>query len=167
MSDFNTPLPPNQLEKCKLKLAELQQHPNFKATAEEQLVPFKLQELFDLALWGIRAQNYEQSVRVGFGGQCTDVCSYRGAGNTKCAIGHCIPDQFYEDEFDHNAFEIGVLSLLDRKNVFRSLFWEQRSKVSLLQSIHDSMLYYSFELEMLKFAKQNELIYSPLPEDQA
>ena len=44
------------------------------------------QEIFDKALFGIRAQNYQRSVY-------DYSCRYRGENGTKCAVGHCIDDE--------------------------------------------------------------------------
>lgn len=44
------------------------------------------QEIFNLALNGIRAQNYKQSLNEG------GHCAYRGHDGLKCGIGHCIDD---------------------------------------------------------------------------
>ncbi|MBY5553747.1 hypothetical protein HFO57_09085 [Rhizobium leguminosarum] len=47
------------------------------------------QEIFDAAYLGLAAQGFTQSKSDQFG------CAYRGAGGTKCGVGHLIPDEKY------------------------------------------------------------------------
>lgn len=44
------------------------------------------QEVFNLALNGVRAQDYKQSVNK------NGYCAYRGNDGLKCGIGHCVDD---------------------------------------------------------------------------
>ncbi len=52
------------------------------------------QEIFDLAWNGLKAQGFERA-RHKIGG-----CAYRDEAGRRCAIGHCIPDDAYEDELE-------------------------------------------------------------------
>lgn len=60
----------------------------------EKKVMYKTrQKIFDIAYLGLASQNWELS-------RTPQMCMYRGPNGTKCAIGHCIPDELYEPEFE-------------------------------------------------------------------
>lgn len=84
------------------------------------------QETFDLAVAGVLAQG---------GPAVTDLgrCQYRGAGNTKCAAGHLIPDALYTRDMDDGG-QI-VTNEIARK-VILDLGHDQ-DLVEALQTAHD------------------------------
>lgn len=55
------------------------------------------QEIFDLAYTGLAAQGFELSLLPDKGDGSLTGCAYRGEDNRRCAIGHCIPDDAYND----------------------------------------------------------------------
>ena len=64
----------------------------------ETKTPYRTgQELFNLAVRGLRGQGWKQSVWVeGTVGSC----SYRGTEGRRCAIGWCIPDEVYDENLE-------------------------------------------------------------------
>lgn len=53
------------------------------------------QNIFTMAYVGLALQGFKKSV------DDVDVhCMYRGENGLKCAIGHCIPDEEYREEFE-------------------------------------------------------------------
>ena len=81
------------------------------------------QEAFDKAVRGLASQGWERSVDVS---GLWPVCSYRGPGGRRCAIGWLISDELAEDregcavrEFDYSELPTepnGRLLLLDMQN---------------------------------------------------
>lgn len=53
------------------------------------------QETFNQVVRGLASQRWERSVDPS-----TGLCAYRGAGGTKCAAGHLIPDEDYDKSFE-------------------------------------------------------------------
>lgn len=51
------------------------------------------QRLFNDAYLGLKKQGFAKSIK-GF------QCLYRGPNGLKCAIGHCIPDERYDESFE-------------------------------------------------------------------
>lgn len=68
------------------------------------------QEQFNIAVRGIAAQGWKQSVNAE-----GDTCRYRGEDGMKCAVGHLIPDEFYQGRFD--ARTVPVDDVLDELGV--------------------------------------------------
>ena len=52
------------------------------------------QEIFNKVFLGLKSQGFQQSVNK------HNVCQYRGEGGLKCAVGHLIPDEIYNKEWD-------------------------------------------------------------------
>ena len=52
------------------------------------------QEIFDIAWTGLKAQDFTQSAANEYG------CLYRGPNGLRCAIGHCISDEEYQEVFE-------------------------------------------------------------------
>lgn len=87
-------------------------------------------------------------------------CLYRGPNGTKCAVGHLIPDELYDEKMN----KLGVDSLPDSvlqyigansENSFGVL-----SLLRYLQDVHDMALTVSFALwheEMQRVAKEYKL----------
>lgn len=69
-----------------------------------------------------------------------DSCMYRGHDNTKCAVGHLIPDDKYREEFEKNNIATLVLDFpeIDLSNDWVVLLVE-------LQKIHDNVLVCNWE----------------------
>jgi hypothetical protein len=55
--------------------------------------PKNNQHAFDLALQGIRKQNYARSTKG-------SSCLYRGPNNCRCALGHMIPNSLYSKSME-------------------------------------------------------------------
>lgn len=58
-----------------------------------------LQDVFTKAVIGFRKQNY---VRSNHGGRCL----YRGPNDTRCLIGHAIPDDKFDPRWDLSLIHI-------------------------------------------------------------
>lgn len=56
------------------------------------------QQIFDQACAGVLRQGCASMVMDAF-------CAYRGYNGTKCAIGHCIPDDLYQPGMENKAPE--------------------------------------------------------------
>lgn len=120
------------------------------------------QQAFDKALFGIRAQGYKRSMKG-------IVCMYRGNNGTKCAVGHCIPDELYDPAFDdrEKMTNWAVISA-DHKNSQAVQLLSACSSELLyeMQTCHDYMpekeAHVFFEKEMRDIAKQFDLVYTPV-----
>lgn len=120
------------------------------------------QQAFDAALFGIRSQNYAKAMNE------HGDCSYRGKNNTKCAIGHSLPDELYS-----TSIEGGTIRIIMREPVFKN-FYSEVSVVLLtdMQRVHDAIGGYTqrknfnndpkdyFEFEMKKIAISWDLQYT-------
>lgn len=116
------------------------------------------QELFDNALFGIRAQGYERGYSAS-----TGLCQYRGDNGTKCAIGYSIADDNYDPQYDNGdgdalgAFAAALGAEPDD---------EMTQFMFHLQHCHDAgaparaLLADVFEARMRGFAERNGLIYT-------
>lgn len=121
-----------------------------------------MQEVFDKALFGIRAQNYKQSLSTSAG------CAYRGVNGTMCGIGHCLPDDIARS-WDLYGGDTDIRSIA---NEFPGEFERIFSGVSLdfLASIQDCHDYYlgdkgksvKWEIEMQALADKFNLNYTRL-----
>jgi hypothetical protein len=122
------------------------------------------QQVFDNALFGIRKQEYKQSVHSDGHSKCL----YRGPGGRRCGVGHSIPDEvFYQPGRpaldDRSA--TSILSLLENdqfvSDVFKGI---DRDLLADLQSAHDSTLKRgpkAFEEKMAEIAGEHNLKYTP------
>jgi hypothetical protein len=116
---------PKQIRKCGIYLR--------RTTGE--CVMLTKQEAFNIAARGIIDQGgpsvtFGQSYLGGTHG--LPRCSYRGDSGSKCAIGHLIPDQEYNDRFD--SFP---MSLVDLCKIVENLKEMEISFLNLLQNAHD------------------------------
>lgn len=104
-----------------------------------------LQQIFDKALFGVRAQGRPSAV--------DGVCKYRGPDGTKCGVGHLIPDNVYDERFDSGYYSVN--SLIVRSAEFRDALeaggvnWRDHKVEVLLtglQRAHDNAerRYYAF-----------------------
>lgn len=82
-----------------------------------------LQEIYDQAVNGLAAQEYEKCGSI-------DTCYYR-FGDLKCAIGHTIPDELYEPKFDDGGWS--------GTQVYQYLGWFYQfgDAINHLQRLHD------------------------------
>jgi len=78
-------------------------------------VPNPKQAIFDTVCEGLASQGFERSIgSMQTQGESVLVCRYRSNENhRKCAIGHLIPDDEYEERFEFSStsdvlFELGV-----------------------------------------------------------
>lgn len=53
------------------------------------------QQLFDRAVAGLARQGFQQSFD-----EAQDTCAYRGSEGMRCAMGHVLPDDKYQPEFE-------------------------------------------------------------------
>lgn len=85
--------------------------------------------MFDTAYLGLKSQGFEKSYNPEGG-----ICRYRTSHGLKCAIGHCIPDELYEERFESKSTK-WIKELLDKKS---SLFCDiEYSFIHQLQKCHD------------------------------
>lgn len=114
------------------------------------------QQAFDKALFGIRAQNYEQSMNGG-------VCAYRGRGGNKCAIGHCI-DDITAQAWDMSSDATAIQQIADNyPEDFEGYFsFSDVTFLGDLQAVHDQaeMNVSTFEEGMQDLADKYYLDYT-------
>lgn len=116
--------------------------------------PRNNQDAFDIALNGIRKQNYKRSLKK------EDFCAYRGKNGLRCALGHMIPNKLYKS---------GMEGLTPACSLFRDFpelgVYLENVDVGLLtnlQCAHDSYLTYEkwdYEDRMKEIAKDWGLTY--------
>lgn len=126
------------------------------------------QEIFDKALFGIRSQNYQQSLKV-FGKFKNYACAYRGENGTKCAVGHCISDKdanLWDSLYSSAGSAIDdIFTLNETKGSYFKYFTEDQLEfLQKLQHIHDTQLSGSgnFELGMHELASEYQLNYKEI-----
>lgn len=122
------------------------------------------QEIYNRALFGIRAQHYQMSMVDGVGH-----CKYRGTHGLKCGVGHCIDDDGLARAMDAHA-QTHILSLLrvpEFKSHLNDVFGQIDSKkeqlLADLQWAHDQRLKESpdsFERAMFDLAETYSLQYT-------
>ena len=87
------------------------------------------QEVFNTAYLGLKSQCFEKSYNPEGG-----VCQYHTTHGLKCAIGHCIPNELYDKNFEGKSAII-VQEILDHKS---SLFFHiEAGFLRKLQNCHD------------------------------
>ncbi len=121
---------------------------------------YSKQEAFDIAVEGIRGQEYQPSV-VGY------TCRYRGDNGRKCALGFLITDEEYDPALD----KAGSLSGLLSENLCTVNNTELKSLLVQLQYVHDNLgglddrstEWYKdrFEKGFQRLAKEFDLVYTP------
>lgn len=94
--------------------------------------PLTRQTAFDTAVAGLAAQGFRRSVTGSFG---QSSCVYRGPDETRCAVGHCIPDEVYTHRMEGSQ----ALELLQHYPSVRDLFADEVEAPFLqrLQLCHD------------------------------
>lgn len=90
------------------------------------------QALFDTVLTKLREQKVAAGTVTARG---NFVCRYRGDNGAKCAVGHLIPDENYDPEFEGS----GVYTLASRL-ACPSEIKRHENLLGSLQSIHDQFL---------------------------
>lgn len=91
------------------------------------------QAVFNKAVAGLAAQNFELSVKDG-----ESVCLYRGPHGRKCAVGHLIDDVVFREELNTaQATHPGVLEMLRLSGVVVSGDITERAFFRELQRCHD------------------------------
>jgi len=116
------------------------------------------QEIFDKALFGIRAQNYQRSVY-------DYSCRYRGENGTKCAVGHCIDDETAAvwDKLTDTTISGIAVNVKIRESFEKFFNLEQIKFLMQLQRAHDVSLSGSvpiFENAMQNIAISHGLHYT-------
>jgi hypothetical protein len=126
------------------------------------------QEIFDKALFGIRAQGYKQS------GKFEGGCSYRGGDDLKCAVGHCIDDET-ANKWDLLESDTSIEYVSQEiPESFKKYFSEsQVDFLGKIQHIHDNMRHSNdeffdplekngklFEERMSELAYEFNLVYT-------
>jgi hypothetical protein len=118
------------------------------------------QEVYDFVLTKIREQGTDSSDEDG------DFCAYRGHENTKCAIGHMIPDDLYDPKME----KFPVDELLHKFNLENPTTNSIISELLLsLQHAHDSAsarenvsnFMPEFEFRMRNIADHYQFDYTP------
>jgi hypothetical protein len=109
------------------------------------------QEIFDKAVNGLAGQGFIRSRQTEDDeevGESRTKCLYRGLGGTKCAVGHLIPDDVYEEWFNSygvNSLPSNVLlaaglaesSLPGDFESYRGVLVPERYFIGNLQLAHD------------------------------
>lgn len=123
------------------------------------ITPLTPQQAFDLALQGIRGQDYQRSVNHGALG----ACAYRGDNGLKCAVGHMIPAALYSPTMEGAV--IGNLLRMPQGEALRQLLGScSPAMLSALQRVHDTFLEagpHAFEDHMAHIALGYGLTYTP------
>lgn len=100
------------------------------------------QEVFNRALYGVRAQDYKQSINE------NGYCAYRGNDGLKCGIGHCVDDDLAYLMDKGNAAGVTAIEFLLREDeedfagapALRQIFHvEDAAFLSDVQSAHDGI----------------------------
>ncbi len=96
------------------------------------LNPYKNnQEVFDVAYAGLKAQGFLKAEKVIGGGKR---CVFRGINNTKCAVGHLVPDELVKDDDNFRTLE----SMINRNDYWQHLFYMIDIEfLKALQRCHD------------------------------
>lgn len=123
-----------------------------------------LQEIYDRALFGIRGQNYQQSLIGG-----TGHCKYRGDDSLKCGVGHSIDDDCLARAMDAHV-QTHILSLLRApefkqklNDIYGQIDTPKEQLLADLQWAHDQRLKESpdsFERAMFDLAETYDLQYT-------
>ena len=112
-----------------------------------------MQDMFNNAYKGLHGQMFTRSFLQGEG------CLYRGPDNTRCAIGHCIPDGDYSGAMENqrvlHVFEKLGLKIYNARTGAKNKKFKFASE---LQGIHDDNSNPAImERKLIKFAVKNNL----------
>jgi hypothetical protein len=112
------------------------------------------QEVFDHIVGALRKQG-ERSMGISKSNPDIIVCKYRGMGETKCAVGHVIPDDAYSESIEGHT----VGRLLDDPRL--SHLRPYQSLLISFQGLHDSGEPEEWEAGFFTIAANYELTYTP------
>jgi hypothetical protein len=104
------------------------------------------QQVFNKVVTALRAQGCK-SIRLD-----THCCLYRGPDNTKCAAGHILPDELYNESLEK-------LSVTSLGYIFDHIV-EDMYFLNELQRIHDHCHVLDWESQWQRIASLNNLNYS-------
>jgi hypothetical protein len=117
------------------------------------------QEIFNVVWTGLKAQGFQQSLNDG-----GSECAYRAPDGCKCAFGHLIPDELYDNKIEGSA--VGIFVQRYYKNIIPKLCdWfmetfdpEDLDFIRELQKIHDYVASpEQMEKELRRYARENRL----------
>ncbi len=121
------------------------------------------QEVFDFALTKIREQGKPSMQLNEYNG--VEACLYRGPNNTKCAIGHMIPDSDYDPEIERQDINTAVQIMYPGFGYLNHNTYPMRCLLQKLQQAHDNAspknFLSEFENSMSELAHELDLIYTP------
>ena len=107
-----------------------------------------LQELFDKAMIGWANQDWQISTTK-IDEMSRIICAYRGDNNTKCLVGHLIPDDKYTLELEGYITDKVIKTITDvSENT--STYYIIKSFLANLQCIHDEA-FRSYDGETIKY----------------
>jgi len=129
------------------------------------------QEIFDKVVAHLR----QQGVKCASTEQGEELCAYRGADGTKCAIGALIPDELYDPKVEGASvgalLNVGLPDLRTPESVRIADFlsrltkWDHDTQCAIfldgLQRIHDGWPPIDWEREFGNFAKVWNLNFTP------
>lgn len=78
-----------------------------------------------------------------------DICAYRGANNTKCAIGCLIADEFYHTGLEGQSYN-KFIEVLVKKSIG---FLPNPEMLASLQILHDNDSIYNWNIQLHKVEK--------------
>lgn len=92
------------------------------------------QEIFNKSVKGLNSQGFKQSKK-----SSTDSCAYRGQGDKRCAIGHCIEDEKIARKWDKSGTADICSIAADFEAEFYLIFGKRVNLdfLSELQEAHD------------------------------
>jgi len=91
------------------------------------------QKAFNKAYIGLAKQKFEQSLD-----ENTYDCLYRGPNGLKCAIGHIISDEYYNDDMEYLIpFNVPVKEAVEKSLNMENLKESDLDFLCLLQECHD------------------------------
>lgn len=111
----------------------------------------QIQPLFNRIVAAVRRQGYVKSE----GG--SEACTYRNEDDTRCFVGHLIPDKAYTPEMEGST----VNMLHESGLAFGDLSYEALEFLEHMQSIHDDEPPARWEAAFAELAEDYDLDYSP------
>ena len=114
------------------------------------------QDIFNYAVGKLLKQNAKST-----DGIRKSYCMYRGKNETKCAVGHLIADEHYDESFeDKNILSDEVKNVLSCSlpNVVGGYPW---GLLSQMQRVHDNKPINLWEKSFKELAKEHKLEYNP------
>lgn len=112
------------------------------------------QQLFDKAVGALLAQGKKSKEEWGVS------CLYHGPDGAKCAVGHLIPDELFEVEFERTAISV-ILS--DRPRLKQAILpcdmgtFDDEDFLSEMQSVHDACPVSNWRREFQRLARKYDL----------